>query len=307
LLRNPDKRIDFLFAIEGEGARREYNDMLRRQGRARRQGDYLSEERYGLWLGRDFVPIQRFNEWVAERSEYTRMHAFVNAQELSLTANRGSVENSGQALLKDIADTVQRIFEERVQPHEDYLKFQDELLAIERHRHAKKEGEDYKRRLKKLEAKEVANIDGIEFLSPSSEMDLLALVAGLQARMPDLLPFVVREYDAHFGFDGLATRNKILAINEAQHLFVEFKYELKKEFNHSFSQLEAILCWSARVKDGEEVVDLAGNKGVYQVTAEEGGLKRRFIDVRNSARKVEVIVFRELLEAKGVKFQPRGE
>ncbi len=32
LLQNPDKRIDFLFALEGEGARRGYNDMLRRRG-----------------------------------------------------------------------------------------------------------------------------------------------------------------------------------------------------------------------------------------------------------------------------------
>jgi hypothetical protein len=65
LVKNPDKRIDFLFAIEGEGARREYNDMLRRQRRERRPGDYLSEERYGLWLGSDFVPIERFNAWVS--------------------------------------------------------------------------------------------------------------------------------------------------------------------------------------------------------------------------------------------------
>jgi hypothetical protein len=92
LRRNPDKRIDFLFALEGEGARREYNDMLRRQRRARRPGDYLSEERYGLWLGRDFVPVQRFNDWVSEHLEYTRMHAFVNSDDLELTANRNSVE-----------------------------------------------------------------------------------------------------------------------------------------------------------------------------------------------------------------------
>lgn len=51
--------------------------------------------------------------------------------------------------------------------------------------------------------------------------------------LPDLLPFVVRDYDSHFGFDGLASRNKELAINETKHLFVEFKQELSKEFNHS--------------------------------------------------------------------------
>ena len=34
LTKSPEKRIDFLFAIEGEGARREYNNMLRRRKRA---------------------------------------------------------------------------------------------------------------------------------------------------------------------------------------------------------------------------------------------------------------------------------
>lgn len=115
LTQNPDKRIDFLFAIEGEGARREYNDMLRRRGKERRPGDYLSEERYGLWVGSDFVPIERFNSWVSERSEYTRMHAFVNSPDLDLTANRGSVENTPAELLKDIEDTVKKIFEERIE------------------------------------------------------------------------------------------------------------------------------------------------------------------------------------------------
>jgi hypothetical protein len=162
LIKNPDKRIDFLFALEGEGARRAYNDMLRRQGKSRRPGDYLSQERYGLWLGRDYVPIQRFNAWVSEMSEYTRMHAFVNCDGLSLTANRGSVENTPQDLLEDIEATVRQIFSEKIEAHADYTKFQDELFAIERQRHASKEAADYKRRLKRLDAKLYTKINGIE-------------------------------------------------------------------------------------------------------------------------------------------------
>ena len=260
LIKNPDKRIDFLFALEGEGARREYNDMLRRQRKERRPGDYLSEERYGLWVGCDYVAVERFNAWVSERSEYTRMHAFVNSQNLDLTSNRGSVENTPAELLKDIENTVKLLFERRIEPDEDYIKFQDELLAIERHRHASREGDDYRRRLRRLGAKEVTKISAVEFYSPQTETDLIALAAGLQSVLPDLFPFVVRDYDSHFGFDGLAARNKTLAINETQHLFVEFKVELKKDFNHTFERLEAIICWASRVKDGEDVNDLAGKK-----------------------------------------------
>lgn len=307
LLHNPDKRVDFLFAIEGEGARREYNDMLRRQGKPRRPGDYLSEERYGLWLGRDHIAIQRFNSWVAEKSEFTRMHGFVNCDALNLTANRGSVENSPQDLLEDIEETVRKLFEQ-IQSHSDYVKFLDELLAVERQRHASKEEADYKRRVKRLENRHYAKIDGVEFLSPVTETDLIALISGVQARIPDILPFVVRDFDSHFGFDGLATRNRTLKISETHHLFVEFKTELKPQFNHSFDQLEAIVCWISRLKDGSEVIDLAGRKGTYTITTDAStGKKSRFIVVASSPRNVEVISFKELLESRGITFKPVGE
>lgn len=307
LISNPDKRIDFLFAIEGEGARRQYNDMLRRQARPRRPGDYLSQERYGLWLGRDYVPIQRFNAWVAEASEYTRMHAFVNCDSLNLTANRGSVENTPQELLEDIEATVRKLFEDEVESHSDYTKFQDELFAIERQRHASKEVADYKRRLKRLESKQYVVIDGVELLSPSTETDLIALVSAVQALVPDILPFCVRDYDSHFGFDGLATRNRELKISETKHLFVEFKTELKPDFNHTFEHLEAVLCWTSKVKDATEVTDLAGTKGTYTISKNPVKGVNRFIVIPSKPRNVEVIVFKELLEEKGHVFKPIGE
>lgn len=235
------------------------------------------------------------------------MHAFVNSDDLDLTANRGSVENTLQELLADIEDTVRKIFQERIEDTDDYVKFQDELQAIERSRHATKEGEDYRRRLKRLESKEVATIQGVEFYSPQTETDLIALVSGVQALLPDLFPFIVRDYDSHFGFDGLASRQKRLAINETKHLFIEFKLELKKDFNHTFERLDAILCWSSRVKDGEEVVDLAGKKDTYTITPGRDGRKLRFIVVPGSARNVEIIVFKEMLEQHGYNFRPVGE
>lgn len=307
LSKNPEKRVDFLFAIEGEGARREYNNMLRRQGKTRLPGDYRSEERYGLWLGRDFVPIQRFNAWVSEQSEYTRMHAFVNSEDLDLTANRGSVENTSRDLLADIEETIRKLFEERIEKSDDYIRFQDELLAFERHRHAQKEADDYKRRLKRLEAKEVTTINNVEFYSPKSEADLIALVSGVSVQLPTLLSFVIRDYDSHFGFDGLAARNKVLAINETKHLFVEFKLDLKTNFDHTFEKLEAIICWNSRVKDGDSMTDLSGMKATYSITSDEKGTKKRFILVQGSPHNVEVIVFRELLEQHGYKFRPIGE
>lgn len=89
--------------------------------------------------------------------------------------------------------------------------------------------------------------------------------------------------------------------------FVEFKLELKKDFNHTFEHLDAIICWTARVKDGEPVVDLAGNRGTYQITQKPDNTKVRFIAVTGSRGNVEVIAFKELLEQRGYVFRPVGE
>jgi hypothetical protein len=235
------------------------------------------------------------------------MHAFVNCEGLNLTANRGSIENTPQDLLEDIRDTVSVLFAQQVEKSDDYTRFLDELLSVERHRHANKEVADYKRRLKRLESKQYVKVNNVEFLSPSTETDLIALVSGVQALVPDILPFVVRDFDSHFGFDGLAARNRALSPTEVKHLFVEFKLELRDEFNHSFENLDTIVCWTSRMKDGQEVVDLRGQKGTYKITADPAGQKKRFIVIPNSPRNVEVIVFREAMEQRGYKFQPLGE
>ena len=56
------------------------------------------------------------------------MHAFVNCDSLNLTANRGSVENTPQDLLDDIEATVRKLFDEEIESHNDYSKFQDRTL-----------------------------------------------------------------------------------------------------------------------------------------------------------------------------------
>ena len=82
--------------------------MLRGRGRAPLPGMYQVQERYGLWLTKDYIPIQRKNEWVTSRgSEFTKFHAFLNCQSLRLTANRGSIENTPTEII-DALETAAR-------------------------------------------------------------------------------------------------------------------------------------------------------------------------------------------------------
>ena len=103
LKNSPEVKYDAIFAIEGTKVKYNYNKMIRRKGYIAPEGAYTIQERYGLWLCKDYIPIQRKNEWITSKgSEYTKFHAFFNCQDLKLTANRGSIENTRNELLKDI-------------------------------------------------------------------------------------------------------------------------------------------------------------------------------------------------------------
>jgi len=60
----PEIKYQAIFAIEGNKVKQDCNPMLRRQGYIAPDGSYTVQERYGLWLCKDFIPIQRANEAV---------------------------------------------------------------------------------------------------------------------------------------------------------------------------------------------------------------------------------------------------
>jgi hypothetical protein len=65
LRRHPFVHYDAIFCIEGNRVKQTYNNMLRRQGYTAPAGAYTVQERYGIWLCKDFIPIERRNEWIA--------------------------------------------------------------------------------------------------------------------------------------------------------------------------------------------------------------------------------------------------
>ena len=115
----PEISYQAVFSIEGNKVKQEWNPMVRRPGRARESGDYTVQERYGIWLSKDFIPVQRKNEWITYKgSEYTKFHAFFNCQELRMTANRGSVDNTPSEILDDIRNEVRAIYNEIIESND---------------------------------------------------------------------------------------------------------------------------------------------------------------------------------------------
>lgn len=112
----PKIKYQAVFYIEGTKVKYGYNPMIRRSGHTAPEGSYTVQDRYGIWICKDFMPIQRKNEWItSKRSEYTKFHAFINCQGLRLTANRGSIENTPSETLHDLKDVVKEIYDDIVQ------------------------------------------------------------------------------------------------------------------------------------------------------------------------------------------------
>ena len=61
----PEIKYHAVFCIEGNKIKQSYNKMLTRPGYRAPEGAYTVQQRYGVWLCKDFIPIQRKNEWIA--------------------------------------------------------------------------------------------------------------------------------------------------------------------------------------------------------------------------------------------------
>src|SRR5690606_4954465 len=147
LNKYPDIKYDAVFYIEGNKAKRTVNNMIKRSGYTAPEGAYTVQERYGIWLAKDFIPVQRKNEWVTVKgSEYTKFHAFFNCQELKLTANRGSVENTPAEILDEIKVTIKSLYQQIIESDDwgnlEWLEEQSQAYQSER-----KEEKDLEKRL----------------------------------------------------------------------------------------------------------------------------------------------------------------
>ena len=125
----PNDELRVVFSVEGDSAKRDSNTMLKRAGRPSgtpypyESARYTVSERYGIYVCKDFIPIERKNEHFADRSEWTKWHSFINCQSFHLTANRSSVENTPAQLLTAIYSTAEKYINQYVLGSDEYEEF----------------------------------------------------------------------------------------------------------------------------------------------------------------------------------------
>ena len=294
----PDIKYEMVFAVEGDKVKKDSNPMLRRRGRTPQPGSYQVQERYGLWLAKDYMPIQRKNEWVTSRgSEFTKFHAFLNCQDLRLTANRGSIENTPPEIISALEKAAKSLFNEIVETDEwvemEWLEDQASAYNTEH-----KERLDYERRVKSAKASKVATYKTSKLTAPRYENGVYSLFVIVQTLEPNLFPFEIVDYDTHSGIDVLAKTKDNVDVSQSMLRYVEFKHTLSSTFNHSFKHLYSIVCWKTKIQHDQEIVDIASSKRKMVVTPSTSPDQwtRYMLDDLQSPHKIEVFVLETYLK-----------
>ncbi len=304
----PEIKYQAIFSIEGKYIKYNYNSMVRRPGYTAPSGAYTIQERYGLWLCKDFIPIQRKNEWITYKgSEYTKFHAFFNCQSLKLTANRGSVENTPSEVLADIQEEINKIYDAIINS-DDWRNIEwleDEAFAYQT---TEKEKSNFKWRIEKINRANVADYKGTPLIEPERESGVFSLFLILSNIEKDMFPFQIIDYDTHEGIDVIAKGDITTPISSAKLYYVEFKRNLTSTFNHSFENLHSVVCWDTETKHDDIIKDINGEERKLQIIqpADEHDYTKYFLDNPRKAHKIEVFVLKFFLKEKyKIDFKPR--
>ena len=313
LKNQPEVKYQAVFYVEGTRIKYDYNPMIRRSGYTAPEGSYTVQDRYGVWLCKDYMPIQRKNEWVTSKgSEYTRLHAFVNCQDLRLTANRGSIENTPSEILQDLRDAVKDIYDDIIQS-DDWSDLEWLESEVDAYNTVEKEKKDFKRRIERVNRARVATYQGINLIEPQQENGVFSLFMLLSNHDESLFPFTIVDYDTHSGIDVIVKAQDTMPVKSSKLFYVEFKNYLVRDFNHSFENLHSIVCWDINLnelKNNDEVKDITNSRRTLRIIppANTGDYTRYYLDSLRDGRKIEVFVLKYYLEEKlGIKFQPRTD
>lgn len=282
--------------------------MVRRQGYRAPAGAYKVAERYGIWLCKDFIPVERVNILIPGKgSEFLKFHAFFNCQAIRLSADRTSTgptpPNVLTAINEQILDFVKEIFDDEG-VKELFLALDQEELGEKTLQQEKKE---YEKRVKYAKKNPSVFYQSVEFRVPQRELGVVAMLAQLLVIAPEIIPFRVLDWNNASGFDLLSRDTSELSLEDASKFYVECKHQLTKSFNHSFENVRYIVCWDTDLTNKDTVTAVGGDTRtmVIEPKTQIKPYTQFFLSRENAPNNIEVLVLRRLLsERLGVSFTP---
>ncbi|MFY2560215.1 hypothetical protein ACN469_21575 [Corallococcus terminator] len=265
----------YAMVIRVEGQRRQLNSYLE-GSRQPVGGEYDFDERFGLWLCKDFVPAVQRNDLLQEaltsatekvkkrlRFDLSRTRfwqVFVNHQALVLTANRNGMANvreHEERIVSLVSDRIAEALKE-----DAFREWIQNLQAAVVHGRRSKEIDAmnvreetvtqwFKKNGGDVQPTQVTALDllddeaSLRLPKPTNEQEVFLLYMVLSGRYR--VPLRVIEYDTRLGVDAIAqvVEHKLFDPPRAC-ARVELKFTLQgsRAINHFFDAIDAFICWS---------------------------------------------------------------
>lgn len=239
-----------------------------------KQGLYSFEDRFGLWLCRDFVPVTQRNDLLRKALDKAskghlqfdfgslrNWQVFINDQRFLPTANRNDVSNQSDRephFVEALVDVFSRSMKKP-----GFLQWIDRLRRARHERQRGREVEQMNQRRADIEAwiNSKSKKDGIDPMlakglpalhddeslllrAPTSEQELFYLYGLLSARYE--MPVRVLQYNASEGVDAIGQLRYPKLVNPpAIHARIEFKHIISANnpIDHYFDAIDLIICW----------------------------------------------------------------
>lgn len=250
--------FNLVISLEGYETKRKYDLLLSKRGKARTEMIHTDGERYGLWVCKGGVPVEKVDDWIEGgrgTGTYTYMQAFIDCDDFQLTANRGSIKNSDIEKIEIIKKELNRILDDS--KIKALMNERAEMEASE------KQIQSIEGDIKDLaERKRAANNrnkiklpNGIILQEPTknksgySESETMVLLINIMANYPTLFPFKLLDYNTTKGIDFVVEVN-----GEAK--YIELKGTLGKKMNHPFKCIDKFICYETELEMDDVVTDI---------------------------------------------------
>jgi hypothetical protein len=299
----PEVSYDIIISVEGDQIKRDYNPLIKDR-RRKNKGTYKVSDRYGMWICKDYIPIERINDWIvgfgSGSNSYTLLHGFINCQSLKLTANRGSIANTSPKVLEEL----RKAFQTKLEEVDNDLSKKGIFTLFEwqsEQRTLSQEKGDFEIRRKAISNRKTAQFEGRTLREPSNESELFGLFMTIYALKPELFDFEPVDYNTTRGIDMLCRNKTGNDVTEAEYWYVELKLTLREILNHGFKYLRYILCWDMdkNITSNTEFGAVSETEARFLETNKTpNGNTVYYLNSKFNARKVEVIKLREFLREK---------
>lgn len=305
LKNRSDVVFDAVIYVEGNEAKNAYNPLLRKRKDAQR-GSYKVSDRYGLWLCKDFIPVQNINSWITGfgtgSNSATLLHGFINCQKLKLTANRGTVANTDPIVTEELKEAINELLNKIETDLYKKKNFDTLQQWQQEHKTLSTEKAQFDSRKRAIEKSRCFKLNGRSFLEPKNESELFGLFISLYSLYPDKLDFEPLDYDTRIGVDIIARNKTDNQIADCEYWYIELKRTLsQKEFNHSFKNIRWIVCWDIGrdIKHGTVISSIVSNdEREFCIKKIKDNKRAYFLDDPNgqSSVRIKVLAMKEWLE-----------